>query len=146
MVKRPKADRSRFRYFSEHKTRLSDNDIYHHMSNLIYLAYFDSVVNTWLVTTGGLTIPKGDILGFIVENGCVYHSSLAWPETIDIGICTTRVGRTSITFRGGLFSKDSEFAAAEPFFTHVYVDAETQRPVELPSQLREVAEAILLDN
>jgi len=142
MAKRPRADRSKFTYFAEHKTRLSDNDIYHHMSNLIYLAYFDSVVNTWLVTDGGLKIPNGDVLGYIVENGCTYHSSLAWPETIEIGICTTRVGRTSITFQGGLFSKGENLAAAEPFFTHVYVDAKTQRPVELPKPLRMAAEAI----
>jgi len=116
------------------------------MSNLIYLAYFDSVVNTWLVTDGGLTIPKGNTLGYIVENGCVYHSSLAWPETIEVGVCASRVGRSSITFQGGLFSKGADLAAAEPFFTHVYVDAETQRPVELPERLRKAAEGIIRQN
>jgi len=142
MSRRLPADRSKFNFFSDQKTRLSDNDIYHHMSNLVYLAYFDSVVNTWLVTHAGLEIPKGSVLGYIVENGCTYHSSLAWPEAIEIGICTSRVGRTSITYQGGLFSKGSNTAAAEPFFTHVYVDAKTQRPVELPKPLRMAAEAI----
>ena len=54
-----------------------------------------------------------------------------------------RIGTSSVTYEIGLYSENSEFAAAEGRFTHVYVDRQTRRPVPLPPEMRAGLERLL---
>ena len=100
-------------------TRWSDNDVYGHMNNVVHYALFDTAVNQWLRSEAGLMVPGGAV----------------------VGLGATRVGRTSITYRLALFGPDPQ-AVAVCRYVHVYVDAETRRPVPLPETLRASAEAV----
>jgi acyl-CoA thioester hydrolase len=40
-------------------TRWADNDVYGHVNNVEYYAYFDTAINTWLIREGGLDIHAG---------------------------------------------------------------------------------------
>lgn len=140
---RTRARRDQYSVFSRLTTRWSDNDAYGHMNNVVYYELVDTVVNVWLRDTVGMMVPGGDVVGLVVETGCVYHQSLGWPEPVDIGLVVERIGNTSVTYLVGIFGAGSDEAAGEARFTHVYVDAETRRPVPLPEKLRSEAEAIL---
>ena len=37
-------------------TRWHDNDVYGHVNNVDYYAFFDTVINAWLIREGGLDI------------------------------------------------------------------------------------------
>ena len=124
-------------------TRWADNDAYGHMNNVVYYAFFDTAVNLWLRESAGLPVPGGEVVGLVVETGCTYHESLGWPDPVESGLATLRVGSTSVTYAVGLFRPGAAEAAAEGRFTHVYVDAATRRPAPLPDALRRAAEAIL---
>ena len=39
-------------------TRWGDNDIYGHVNNVEYFAFFDTVINHWLIAEGGLDIHR----------------------------------------------------------------------------------------
>ena len=56
-----------------------------------------------------------------------------------------RVGRSSVTYRVGLFQGEGETAAAEGRFVHVYVDnTDPARPVTpVPDEIRAVVEPLL---
>ncbi|MAP94678.1 MAG: thioesterase [Ponticaulis sp.] len=143
MARPPRATRSDYALFSQLTTRWADNDAYGHMNNVVYYQLVDTVVNSWLRDEAGMKVPGGDVIGLVVETGCVYHASLGWPEPVDGGLVVERIGNTSITYLVGVFGANSDEAAGEARFTHVYVDAETRRPVAIPDNLREAATRIL---
>ena len=74
----------------------------------------------------------------VVETGCRYFSSIAFPDRIDAGVRVTRLGNSSVRYEIALFRAGEQVAVAEGHFIHVYVDRHTRRPVTLPQPLREV--------
>ncbi len=129
-------DRSAFRLFRPIATRWMDNDAYGHVNNVHYYSYFDSAVNGWLVEKGLLAITESPIVGLVVESGCSYFESVAFPEPLEAGLAVSSLGRSSVRYRIGIFKQGAQQAAAQGYFVHVYVDRVTQRPVEIPLETR----------
>jgi acyl-CoA thioester hydrolase len=132
----PPARRADFVHWSTVGTRWHDNDVYGHVNNVVYYSYFDTVVNAYAVSRGGLDIHAGEAIGIVVESDCRYHAPLSFPETVDAGLRVDRIGRSSIRYSIGLFTAGQDAAAADGHFVHVMVDRRTRRPVEVPQQLR----------
>lgn len=119
-------------------TRWADNDVYGHVNNVVYYAFFDTAVNGLLVEAGVLDIARSPVIGLVVETGCRYHAPIAFPDVVTAGVRVARIGRSSVRYEIGLFRGDADEAGAEGFFVHVYVDRATRRPVALPEPLRTV--------
>ncbi len=136
MSARPRARRADFVAFEALDTRWADNDIYGHVNNVVYYAFFDTAVNRFLIQAGALDIHNGDVIGLVVETGCRYHAAIAFPDRIEAGMRVARLGATSVRYEIGLFREGEETAVAEGFFVHVYVDRETRRPHALPESMR----------
>ena len=134
--------RGSYRVWREIGTRWADNDAYGHVNNTVYYQWFDTAVNAWLIEQGLLEIASGDPIGLVVETGCRYARPLSYPELVDVGLSVENVGRSSIRYGLGVFAKNSDEAAAEGHFVHVYVGRESRRPVELPPVWRRTFEAI----
>ena len=134
--------RAEYRHFLPLQTRWMDNDLYGHVNNVVYYAYFDTLLNRYLIDHGGLDIQKGQVIGIAVETMCRFHKSFAYPEAIDGGLRIGKLGRSSVRYEIGLFATGEELARAEGHFVHVFVDRETQRPVAIPAQIRAALEAI----
>lgn len=135
--------RDQYRWFTRLAMRWSDNDAYGHVNNTIYYQWFDTAVNSWLIEAGLLDIEKGDPIGLVVETGCTYFAPLSFPGEVDIGIALQRLGRSSVTYRIGVFGKGDSEPSAEGHFTHVHVGRTDRRPVPVPdgwrSKLEELA-------
>ena len=116
--------------------------MYGHVNNVEYYSYFDTVINSYLITEGGLDIHAGPVIGLCVESHCSYTAALAFPETVRAGLRVGKLGRSSVRYEIGLFGEASEEPAAEGWFVHVFVDRGTRRPVELPARLRESLERL----
>ena len=127
--------RSAYRAFLPIATRWSDNDVYGHVNNVAYYAYFDTVVNEHLIRHG-LDIVAGPAIGVVVETACRFHKPLSFPETIDAGMRVEAIGRSSVRYAIALFRDGDEDAAATGRFVHVWVDRELRRPVPVPDTLR----------
>jgi len=117
-------------------TRWNDNDIYGHVNNVHYYAFFDTVINTYLIDEGGLDIYEGPSIGLCVESHCVFRSSLAFPGVVRAGLRVTRIGRSSVQYEVALFSETHDNEAAEGWFVHVFVDRRTRRPTPVPQRAR----------
>ncbi|HVW54209.1 MAG TPA: thioesterase family protein [Rhizobiaceae bacterium] len=143
-MKRPEpGSRSAYKTFRLLTTRFLDNDIYGHMNNVVHYSLFDTAVNGWLIEMGVLDMLRGEQIGLVVETGCRYFSEMAFPDKVTAGLRVSLLGNSSVRYEVGLFRNDSEIAAAEGFFVHVYVDSETRRPMPLAPALRSALETIL---
>ncbi len=141
-VERP--DRSAYVRFVPMTTRLRDNDQYLHMNNVVYYEYFDSAVNEWLMSEGGLELPRGPVVGLVVDTQCTYFAEVKWPQRVEIAMRMERIGRTSLTYGLALFAEGEDLAKAACRYVHVYVDGESRRPTPLPAPLVAAAEALRL--
>lgn len=131
----PPSDRSAYRAFTPMTTRWRDNDAYGHVNNAYYYEFFDTAVNQWLMSAEALDVPNGPVIGLVAETGCKFLSSVSYPQRIEIGLTTLRVGRSSVIYGMGLFVEKSNEAAALCRFVHVYVDQDTRRPTPLPAAM-----------
>ena len=144
MSRAPLRHRHHYKVWREIGTRWSDNDAYGHVNNVVFYSWFDTAVNGWLIEEGLLDIARGDPIGLVVETGCRYAGSLAYPDPVEIGLGVERLGGSSVTWRIGVFARGADEAAAEGHFTHVYVGRESRRPVPLPEAWRARLETIRL--
>ena len=123
-------------------TRWNDNDVYGHVNNVEYYAFFDTVINAWLIGEGGLDIHHGEVIGLCAESHCTFHAALAFPETVDAGLRVARLGRTSVRYEIGLFSEGRAEPAASGWFVHIFVDRSTRHPAEIPEPIRGALERL----
>lgn len=140
--RQPRLTRADFRVFRAIPTRWHDNDAFGHVNNVVYYGWFDTAVNAWLIENGFLDLASSEIVGLVVETGCTYFESVAFPETVEAGIAVERLGNCSVTYRIGIFRQGDEQAAAQGRFTHVYVERASQKPVPIPAPLRGALSAI----
>lgn len=136
--------RSRYKHLLPLQTRWADNDVYGHVNNVAYYGYFDTIVNEYLISSGALDIHGGAVIGLVVETGCKYFSPLEFPQKLEGALRVARIGNSSVRYEIAIFKEGAEKPAAEGYFTHVYVDRKTRRPVSLPDALRQALERILI--
>ncbi len=117
-------------------TRWADNDLYGHVNNVEYYAWFDTAINAYLIDRGGLDIHRGELIGLCVESHCAYRAPVAFPEAVCVGLRVARLGRSSVRYELAVFRAGEEDPAAEGWFVHVFVDRVSRRPVALPQELR----------
>ena len=123
-------------------TRWHDNDVYGHVNNVEYFAYFDTVINAYLITEGGLDIHAGDVIGLCAESHCEFSTPLAFPETVQAGLRVAHLGRSSVRYEIGLFGEGASDPAATGWFVHVFVERTTRRPADIPPRVRAALEAL----
>jgi acyl-CoA thioester hydrolase len=119
-----------------------DDDVYGHVNNVVYYAYFDTVINAYLIEAGGLDIHGGDVIGVCAESHCAYHAQLSFPDVVHAGLRVGELGRSSVRYEIGLFRGDDPDPAATGWFVHVFVDRETRRPTGIPPRMREALERL----
>jgi acyl-CoA thioester hydrolase len=118
-------------------TRWHDNDIYGHVNNVQFYAFFDTVINAWLIEEGGLDIHAGKAIGLCVESHCRFDAPLAFPEPVEAGLRVAHVGRSSVRYELGLFRVGVAAPAAAGWFVHVFVDRATREPAPIPAAIRD---------
>jgi acyl-CoA thioester hydrolase len=117
-------------------TRWADNDVYGHINNVTYYAYFDSIANLYLIQHGGLDI-HGPVIGLVVASSCQFKAPLEYPDELIGGMRVAKLGNSSVTYELGIAKRRTAVVAAEGTFTHVFVDRTTRRPTPIPDPLRE---------
>jgi acyl-CoA thioester hydrolase len=129
-------------------TRWADNDMFGHLNNAVYYQLFDTAINGWINTNVAIDPVTMAAQGIVAESGCRYFSELHFPQRLVVGLAITRLGRSSVTYRLGIFRAADEPAAAEDaeeqkigalgHWVHVYIDRTSRRPVPIPDAIREL--------
>jgi len=126
-------------------TRWADNDMFGHLNNAVYYQLFDTAINAWINTNTGvdpITMPS---LGIVAESACRYFSELHFPESLVVGLAVTRLGRSSVTYRLGVFSAEAQPMTALGHWVHVYVDRTSRKPVPIPDAIRALLSTACVD-
>jgi acyl-CoA thioester hydrolase len=100
--------RADYRAFYEIPTRWLDNDLYGHVNNVYYYAYFDTAIAHWLMGEGGLDPWRDPVIGYCVESACRFHKAVRFPDRITAGLRVARLGRSSVTYEIGIFRNDED--------------------------------------
>lgn len=131
--------RSSYPFFYTIATRWRDNDVYGHVNNVEYYAFFDSAVNYYLITHCGLDIHKAQVVAYVVSSSANYFAPLSYPESVDVGVRVNKLGRSSVSYELGVFASGGEEVKAEGQFVHVFVDrhASPVSAVSIPENILE---------
>lgn len=124
--------------------RWSDNDIYGHVNNVKYYSFFDTAVNCYLIEKAGLNIHHDDIVGFVVASNCEYLKSIAYPNTVKVGVAVAKLGHSSVEYKLGVFDQNQTLCATGAF-THVFVSQNNNKSVEMPTAIRSALEKISIN-
>ncbi len=146
-VRPARPTRSSYAVWRRATTRWADDDVFGHMNNAVYYELFDTAVNAHLCEATGADIRSLPAVGVVAETSCRYFREIGFPAPVDLGLTVERVGRSSVIYRIGLFQGESDEAAAEGRFVHVYVDNAAgpgHRPVRpVPDQIRAAVESLV---
>jgi acyl-CoA thioester hydrolase len=118
----------------EQTTRWLDNDVYGHINNVVYYAFFDAIVNRFLIEHG-LDIHQGKEIGLVVDTGCRFFKPFAYPEPIESRLRIAHLGTSSVRYEVALFGPEPE-ARAMGHSVHVFVDRASRKPTPIPAPLR----------
>jgi len=144
MSQKPQILRSEYAHFLALPTRWMDNDIYGHVNNAFYYAFFDTAINEYLIAEGGLDIKAGAVVAFLAESQCQYLKPLAFPGVIEVGLRVGKLGNSSVRYELAIYKQGEPFAAATGYFVQVFVDRKSQRPVSMPTRIRTALEQLVL--
>ena len=133
-------------------TRWADNDMFGHLNNAVYYQLFDTAINGWINTNIDVDPLTISSLGIVAESGCRYFSELHFPERLVVGLAVTRLGRSSATYRLGVFRGAEDAAVGEAqavtalgHWVHVYVDRTNRKPVPIPDAIRSLLSTACVD-
>jgi acyl-CoA thioester hydrolase len=126
------------------QTRWHDNDVYGHVNNVVYYAYFDTAVNGYLIEASGTDIRKLPAIGIVAETACRYLRRIGFPDRLEVGLSVWRLGRSSVTYHLAVLREGDTAPAAVGRFVHVYIDSRQRRPVAVPAVLRQVLEPLVV--
>ncbi len=143
---RTASQRAAYVHFTRISTRWMDNDVYGHVNNVVYYSFFDTAVNEHLIVSGCLDAAGSAIVGLVVETSCQYFKSISFPDAVYAGLRVAKLGTSSVRYEIGIFLNDSDTAAAEGHFIHVYVDRATNKPVPIPEKFRAALSALMPQN
>jgi acyl-CoA thioester hydrolase len=135
-------------------TRWTDNDMFGHLNNAVYYEFFDTAINAWIETTTGIDPLTMPTLGVVAESGCRYFAELRFPEPLAVGLAVGRLGRSSVTYRLGVFQAGADRlgeelahpVAAVGHWVHVYVDRTSRKPVPIPEPIRALLSTACVDD
>jgi acyl-CoA thioester hydrolase len=128
------------------QTRWDDNDVYGHVNNVQYYAFFDTVINRWLIDEGGLDIHSGPVIGLCAESHCSFRAAIAFPDPVDAGLRVGHLGSSSVRYEIGLFAGEAGEQLASGWFVHVFVDRGTRAPAPIPEPIRASLERLVVSS
>lgn len=125
------------------QVRWSDVDMYGHVNNIIYYGWFDTAINTWLLTDAGVDPVTADTIGVVGESACSYESEVTLGDDVTIALAVSELGRSSITYALAAFVGDRRVALGH--WVHVYVARDGSGVTAVPDHIARAAAAARAD-
>ncbi len=126
---------SRFAFTRTMTTRFSDMDGMGHVNNAVFLTYFEEArMAYWMQVMG-----KPDLSGMnmiLARAEVDFRSPLIAPETIEVGVGCTKIGRTSFVLEEDMHEVKSGRLVAEARKVLVHYDYVALRAVPVTEEMR----------
>jgi len=134
--------RDDYRYFYTIPTRWSDNDQFGHLNNVSYHRWYEAMVVQYS-TDAGLNFMQDPVIPFAAETMCRFRRAVSFPDTLDLGLRILKLGSSSVIYGLAIFRQGEDEASALGHWVHVYVDKESEQPVNIPQHIAQVMERTL---
>ena len=127
------------RFYHPRRVRYSETDAQGHVFFGNYLNFFDISL---LEYTRAIGYTYADMLAtgvdmYYVEANCQYRGRARFDDTLHVHARIGHIGNTSFTFEFVIYKQPTDVLIATGNIVAVAVDAETERPVRVPDDLRE---------
>ncbi len=120
-----------------------DQDAFGHVNNTVYFRWFESARIAYFQRIGLLAMIPAERIGpILASSSCEYRRAITFPETVQVAIRVTRIGRTSIGFEHRIVSQQQSALAAEGISTTVVINYADYRPCPVPEAVRQAIAAI----
>ena len=130
-------EKENYNYIKKVNTRFGDNDVFGHLNNVIYYSLFDSVINNFLIEKCDYDPLKSKIIAISPETRCKFIKSIKYPENVEAGLSTYKIGKTSVIYDISLYKEKSKTLCAEGYFVHVFVERKNMsKKVLIPKNIR----------
>ncbi len=134
--------RAKFRHFDRLRVRWAEVDLQKIVFNGHYLMYFDTAVAGWWRALGLPYLQTVAALGgdfYARKTTLEYFASARYDEQLDVGVRSTRIGKSSMVLDCAVFRGDELLVSGE--LVYVFANPATQTSQPIPAALREVFEA-----
>lgn len=121
-----------FPYRLTDNVRFADLDPNQHVNNAAYASYFETGRVTLMKDRSYGLMPPG-FAWVMVRLDMHFRAELRWPNSIELGLGVTKLGRTSVTFDQVVFSQGKCIASAVS--TNVLLDEQTRKPTVLTAEI-----------
>jgi acyl-CoA thioester hydrolase len=135
--------RDQYLRFTAVTPRWNDIDVFGHINNAEFYAFFDTAVMRFMVDASVVSVAGGEIGTLVAETGCRFHREVRFQDSISVGLRVASVGNSSVRYEIGVFANDSPTAAADGHLIHVFVDRSTKRPTRIPDAARALFQGLL---
>jgi acyl-CoA thioester hydrolase len=120
-----------------------DQDAFGHVNNVVYFRWFESARIAYFQRVGIMKHQgAGQVGPILAAASCDYRRSIEFPDSVRVGIRSTRVGRTSIGFAHRIVGLGNKALAAEGTSTTVFYDYTARRPEPVPDEIRRAIEEL----
>lgn len=131
--------RSDFRFFHRLRVRWAEVDMQKIVFNAHYLMYFDTAIaDYWralaLPYQEAMDSLQGDL--YVVKATVEFHASARVDDQIEVAMKCSRIGSSSMTFKGAIFRGEQHLISGE--IVYVFADPVTQTSRPVPLALREI--------
>lgn len=132
----PPSSRNTFARFVQVTPRWNDIDVFGHVNNAEFYAYFDTAVVTLLHEIGAISAQNHRATVVVAESSARFLREVLFTDHVEVGVRVVHLGTSSVRYAIGVFTNENDAAAVEGHFVHVFVDGETRRPTPIPDAVR----------
>ena len=131
--------RQDFRFFHRLRVRWAEVDMHKIVFNAHYLMYIDTAVSDYW---RALALPYEEAFAqlggelYVKKATVEFNASARLDDQLDIGMCCSRVGTSSMLFTAGIFRGDELLITGE--LVYVFADPVTQTSRPVPQALRDI--------
>jgi len=90
-----------------------------------------------MICTADFDPKYSPMIGLVVSSNCQFNQELSYPEIIEVGVAIESMGNSSLSYDLAIFKRNSDTAAAQGNFVHVFVDRETRKSTPIPVEMRD---------
>lgn len=114
----------KFAFVFEQRVAWGELDAFNHLNNVVYYRYSESARIGYLEAMG---LFSDDIQVVLAQSSCQYLRPVTFPDTLYIGVRTTKIGNTSMVTAYEYYSVSQQALVATGEAVLVRLDAQTQQ-------------------
>lgn len=117
-------------------TRWQDADINGQIASAAVYSFFDTVIQSYLVTHGEIDPQEGEVVAFVVSSSCDFYASAGFTDLLQVGIRAERIAGSTVEFEVALFDYAGKQLYALGRVVQVFIERATGTPATFPETLK----------